>query len=218
LLVLTLAGSLAILAGLPAAWLATRPDAAAGELPFLAADWSEGAGVAARPLRLGGPPVEARPARLADLGVRKRPRPLQLQIPRLGIRAGIMPAGVEGRGRLLELPDDGRRIAWYRFGPGPGEPGSAVLAAHVDYEGRPGAFYELRRLEPGDRVVVRLSGGRNLAFRVAARRTYAKDALPRRLFASRGRPVLTLVTCGGSYDERTRSYARNVVVVAVPER
>jgi len=93
-----------------------------------------------------------------------------------------------------------------------------VLAAHVDYEGRPGAFYELRRLEPGDRVVVRLSGGRNLAFRVAARRTYAKDALPRRLFASRGRSVLTLVTCGGSYDERTRSYARNVVVVAIPER
>ncbi len=36
------------------------------------------------------------------------------------------------------------------------------------------------------------------------------------LFDRRGGPRLTLVTCGGEFDQQARSYRDNVVVVAVP--
>lgn len=128
-----------------------------------------------------------------------------------------MPAGVEGRGRLLELPDDGRRIAWYRFGPGPGEPGSAVLAAHVDYNGVRGVFFDLAQLDTGDRVTVELTGGRARTFTVQDRASVEKEVLPiGELFRREGSPTLTLITCGGEFDAAARSYRSNVVVRTVP--
>jgi hypothetical protein len=36
------------------------------------------------------------------------------------------------------------------------------------------------------------------------------------LFGRRGRPILSLITCGGSFDLMSRSYSDNVVVFAVP--
>jgi len=142
--------------------------------------------------------------------------PTQLAIPALGVRAPIEAVGVTAGGQL-QLPRDGRTVVWYRFGASPGDDGSAVLAAHVDYGARPGVFFNLRRLGPGDRVAVRMAAGATRRFVVVARRLYAKPALDAgMLFRSGGRPVLTLVTCGGRFDYKTRHYAANVVVYAVP--
>jgi hypothetical protein len=66
-------------------------------------------------------------------------------------------------------------------------------------------------------VVVRYAGGARRPFRVVARRHYLKGELPRGyLFSPAGPARLALVTCGGAYDARTRSYAENTVVYAVP--
>jgi hypothetical protein len=47
--------------------------------------------------------------------------------------------------------------------------------------------------------------------------SYPKSSLPvGELFRRGGPPVLTIVTCGGHFDPRARSYADNVTVVAVP--
>ncbi|HSL64629.1 MAG TPA: class F sortase, partial [Gaiellaceae bacterium] len=118
------------------------------------------------------------------------------------------------RAGALRLPG-ATRTAWYRFGSAPGEPGSTVIAGHVDLAGAPGAFRRLGELDPGELVVVRTADGRAHRYRVVARREYAKERLPARVWTRAGRPVLTLVTCGGDYDERARSYAANTVVYAV---
>jgi Sortase domain len=77
-------------------------------------------------------------------------------------------------------------------------------------------FFRLRELGPGDLVSVGFTDGSRSTFRVVARRSFPKSALPAMLFERDGRPVLTLVTCGGAFDETTRSYSDNVVVFAVP--
>jgi hypothetical protein len=136
-----------------------------------------------------------------------------VHVPGLGVRASIVRAGVR-RGALV-LPRDTRRVAWFRHGARPGEPGTALLAAHADLDGRPGVFLRLQRLEPGARVLVRMRGGALERFRVVARRRYAKRELPPRLFRRHGPRLLALVTCGGRFDERTRSYDSNTVVYAV---
>jgi hypothetical protein len=53
-------------------------------------------------------------------------------------------------------------------------------------------------------------------FRVIARWSYAKEALPHRLFGRTGPAMLALVTCGGPYSEATGRYEDNIVVYAVP--
>lgn len=144
--------------------------------------------------------------------------PTGLRLGSIGVDAPVIPLGVDARTGQMEVPNNVSDVAWYRFGPRPGEDGSAVLAAHVDLAGRgPGVFFELRSVQPGDNVVVEFSDGTEKRFRVEARTIYDKDELPLdTIFSQRGAPVLTLVTCGGGFSESSRSYDSNVVVYAVP--
>jgi sortase (surface protein transpeptidase) len=144
--------------------------------------------------------------------------PRRLTIPALGVTAPIVPMGVEPGG-TMEVPDDVVTVGWYRFGPSPGLPGSAVLVGHVDsrLEG-PGVFFGLTKLQVGDLVRVRVADGGWDSFRVVARALVAKDRLPRGIFTRDGDPVLTLITCGGGFDAAAGRYTHNVVVSAVPAR
>lgn len=143
--------------------------------------------------------------------------PVSLAIPAIEHRSSVDATGVDARTRELAVPESAEGVVWYQHGPSPGASGSAVLAGHVDYNGVAGAFYRLRELEPGDRIAVSFDDGSRQRFEVVARRRYKRDELPTdRVFASGGRPVLTLITCGGRFDESERRYAANVVVFAVP--
>lgn len=142
--------------------------------------------------------------------------PTRLRIPALGVDAPVEPHGVNRRTGQMDVPRNVTDVAWYQHGPAPGEPGSAVLAAHVDLsdQGR-GVFFGLRRLELGDTVTVSFADGGIQEFEVIGRATYHKRDLPLdSIFASEGSPVLTLVTCGGVFSGG--NYDSNVVVYAVP--
>ena len=144
--------------------------------------------------------------------------PVGLRIDELNVDAPILPYGVDQRGQM-DVPDNVTDVGWYRFGPSPGEPGSAVLAAHVDLsESGPGVFFNLRTLEEGDGIAVLHADGSEINYRVVARVTYEKDELPLDVIFSReGPPVLTLITCGGSFDSSASRYDSNIVVYAVPD-
>jgi hypothetical protein len=141
-----------------------------------------------------------------------------VRIEAAGVDAAVVPVGVEPGSGALAVPDDVDVAGWYRFGPAPGDPGSAVITAHVDSASQgPGAFLPLRDVGLGSAVTVTFDDGSARRFDIVGRRSYDKDALPlAELFTRDGDPVLTLVTCGGPFDATTRSYEENVVVFAVP--
>jgi LPXTG-site transpeptidase (sortase) family protein len=143
--------------------------------------------------------------------------PIGLRVDKLGVDAPVVAYGVDGSGQMA-VPDNVTEVGWYRFGPAPGEGGSAVLAAHVDLAGSgPGVFFELDTLEVGDRLSVIYADGTETGFRVIARTTYEKTELPLDVIFSReGPPVLTLITCGGAFNQSIKRYDSNVVVYAVP--
>lgn len=221
-IVLVVVGVLIAVAA-PVGWVLTRPprtvgaaaaDALARTTPPVTApaesDLRGMAGAVAVPVRDGragaGRPVPA-------------PVPVRVDLPSLGVSAAIRPVGVDGRG-TLQVPPDVADVGWYRYGPRPGDPaGSTVLSGHVDSaeQGR-GAFFRLRRLAPGDPVVVHGSDGRVRRYRVVAREEWPKGRVPLdRLFARTGASRLTLVTCGGGFREDIDSYLDNVAVTAVAE-
>jgi hypothetical protein len=162
--------------------------------------------------------IDVRSARLKDYQPPRRgPRPVGLTIDAIGVRAPIVPVGVEAGSRHVQVPSDVHVAGWYRFGPRPGAGGSAVLLGHVDsWTQGPGVFFRLRELEPADVIWVTFANGSQSPFRVVARRSYPKSGLPGKLFERAGPSILALVTCGGSFDQATRSYSDNVVVFAVP--
>jgi hypothetical protein len=133
------------------------------------------------------------------------------------ISGPVVPTGVNPSTGELDLPAEAEVVAWYRYGPAPGAPGSAVLAGHVDWHGVPGIFFRLRELHAGDAVSVAMSDGSVQAWTVTDVTLVAKPELPvADVFSRTGPPTLTLVTCGGSFDSRTHHYRSNVIVTAVP--
>ena len=128
----------------------------------------------------------------------------------------VIPVGVDAATGELAIPADPAQVGWYQFGSTPGAAGSAVLAGHVDWKGRPGAFIDLDRVQLGERVEVDLGDGTTRAFIVIETHLIAKTELPKELFERSGPSKLVLITCGGEFDRSIHRYRQNVVVVAAP--
>jgi hypothetical protein len=143
--------------------------------------------------------------------------PARLRIPAIDLDAAIDAVGVEAATGDFAVPPSVDRVGWYRYGPGfSADAGSIVIAGHVDSaaEGR-GAFFRLGSLDAGDTVTLTGAGGKAREFEVVARERYRKTAIPlQRYFARDGAVRLTLITCGGPFDPKTRHYRDNVVVTA----
>jgi len=218
---------LILLVVLPAVWQLTRPDPVLGDVAAVesalratvtttpSAD-EPGRSPSSDPVPPGDAPDDV-PLPEAD----RLPDgpPVGLRIERIAVDAPVAPYGVDARSGDMAVPSNVTEVAWYEFGPRPGEGGSAVLAAHVDLASQgPGVFFDLSELEPGDRVVVAYGGGDEVAFRVTARVVYDKSEVPLDvIFSPTGPPVLTLITCGGGFNRQAQSYDSNVVVYAVPD-
>ena len=139
--------------------------------------------------------------------------PLRVTIPAIGVDAQLVPVGLKPDGSM-QTPAFGL-AAWYQPGPRPGEPGPAVLVAHVDSKANgPDVFYRLRELAPGDQITVHYRDT-TTTFAVTSKEQAAKTDLPtERIWTGTTTPVLRLITCGGAFDRSARSYLDNVIVYA----
>jgi sortase (surface protein transpeptidase) len=165
------------------------------------------------------PAIARRPASLESVQAQAAAQsvPVRLRVPSVDLDAPLDQVGVRDDG-LMEIPDDGDRAGWYRYGPTPGDAeGSAVLAGHVDTQEGLGAMAALMDVPMDAEVEVEMDDGSVLRYRVIGRETIEKDELPvDELFDRSGPARLTLVTCGGPWRYEASSYRDNVVVVAVP--
>jgi hypothetical protein len=162
------------------------------------------------------PPAE-RPARPANAPVVVAPvpsAPVEVEIPAIGVRSSLADLHLDAQG-ALETPEDFGMAGWFVDGPQPGQPGPAVIAGHVDSRDGPAIFHRLRDVLPGDEVLVHREDGSAVSFTVTGREQYAKDAFPgASVYGPVPGPELRLITCGGVFDPRVRSYRDNIVVYA----
>jgi LPXTG-site transpeptidase (sortase) family protein len=113
----------------------------------------------------------------------------------------------------MKAPGDITEVGWYKYGPLPGNTGSAVLAGHVNGpNGRPGVFSKLNTLQVGDEFTVIDSTQQDTKFVVRATRTYSQDEQPIEVFADQVGARLNLITCTGSWDKEQRRYSERLVV------
>lgn len=161
------------------------------------------------------PVVTTRGSAAAVIDAPARPSPTHLRLPAVGIDGPITPVGIADD-RQLDIPP-AELAGWYEHSSTPLTGGASVIAAHVDFGGRPGLFFTLGQTEVGDVVEIELGDGTRLRYVVSDVSLHDKTALPAaELFRRAGPHVLHLVTCGGTFDPVLRTYLGNLVVSAVP--
>jgi sortase (surface protein transpeptidase) len=142
--------------------------------------------------------------------------PVRLRIPAIHVDTAIERLGRQADGTIA-VPESPHIAGWYAEGPRPGQPGPAVLLGHVDSVSGPGVFFDLAELSPGTTVNVDRADGSSVGFRVTGTARVPKTSFPTDLvYSPTLEPSLRLVTCGGSFDYRARSYRDNVIVYASP--
>ena len=172
------------------------PDAAARDAPRAAAASPEPSAPAASP----EPSV-------------KVATPVRVVIPAIDVDADLVAVGLNPD-QSMEVPDFGE-AGWYEPGPRPGEPGPAVIAAHVDSVAGPDVFHRLRELGSGAEIMVEHADGGRSTFVVRDTEQQDKDDLPvERIWSDTDETVLRLITCGGAFNAQRRSYESNVIVYA----
>jgi hypothetical protein len=151
----------------------------------------------------------------ATVHVAERLKPVALDVPAIGVHTtGLVDLGLTRAG-ALEVPKDAVTAGWYRLGPVPGEPGPAVIAAHVNYAKVAGVFSRLHETAVGNVATVTRADGSTVKFTVYRVERFAKNAFPtKEVYGNTDGPELRLVTCGGDFDRAAHSYRDNIVVFA----
>ncbi|MEU6578386.1 class F sortase [Streptomyces sp. NPDC046805] len=166
----------------------------------------------AEPPRTGGAVATAHPAGKHL----PRSRPTRLRIPEIGVDAPFTDLTIDATGHLTPPPAaDTNLVGWYNKGASPGEPGTAIIAGHVDTTTSAAVFVNLEELEQGDRFSVVRADGRTANFVVDSAETFEKDEFPsHRVYADTPRAEVRLITCAGNYDHTAQDYTENLVVFA----
>jgi len=158
----------------------------------------------------------------------------RLVIPRIKVDAAIQVLGLSSDGAMQD-PKGPKEVGWYdltrsfeNFSSYPGWGGNAVFAGHVDYINYgPAVFWRLKELQPDDEVDVRLADGTGYTYKVTSMDSLTEKANGDLVSAASGAPVqvtdivgpvgrevITLITCEGTFNTRTREYDKRLVVRA----
>ncbi|MFD4033645.1 class F sortase [Streptomyces sp. NPDC058637] len=144
--------------------------------------------------------------------------PERVEIPSIGIEAPVVPRGLDSEG-AVDPPPYARpgTVGWYGSGTEPGTEGAALFVGHVDTETKPAVFYGLSTAQPGAKVRVSRSDGTIAEFTIDDVQVFTRERFDaQKAYGPRkdGRAELRLITCGGTYDHKSRAYTANVVVSA----
>lgn len=139
--------------------------------------------------------------------------PVRVRIPAIGVDASIQEVGINGTGNMA-VPTNYTDTGWYKYGPVPGESGSAVIAGHVNNGlGLSGVFEHLGDLKAGDDIYIERADGETVHFVVTSSRVYPyTDAPAEVIFNPTGSVRLNLITCEGKWVKEDKTYDQRLVV------
>jgi LPXTG-site transpeptidase (sortase) family protein len=138
-----------------------------------------------------------------------------LAIPRYEVNAPVVIRSVDDAG-VMETPDGPDEVAWYDFSARPGFGSNAVFSGHVDYINHgPAVFWHLKDLIEGDVIEVRLDDGTTYRYAVASvQQIQISEADVGEIVGRTPNDIVTLITCGGTWNNDEDEYDSRVIVRA----
>ncbi len=138
--------------------------------------------------------------------------PVYVQIPSIQVAAIIEPVGITPEG-AMDVPQDPNDVAWYKFGPKPGEKGSAVIDGHLDGEqGLTAVFKDLDKVVVGGTVEIKDESNKILKFVIRDKKLYDVGADTTAIFKKDDGIYLNIITCAGEWDKQAHDYTKRLVV------
>jgi LPXTG-site transpeptidase (sortase) family protein len=144
--------------------------------------------------------------------------PVRLIIPKIGVDVSVEQVAEDKEGRM-DVPKNPMDTGWWNEGNRPGNVGSAVIDGHLDLPGgKPGVFWNLKKLQTGDEINVISDDGKERTFRVTENAVYSDNNFPlNKVFAQGGGRWLNLITCEGTYDLKAHNYTDRLVIYSQME-
>jgi sortase A len=141
--------------------------------------------------------------------------PAHLSIPSLAIDASVQNVGIAKSGNMA-VPTNYTDVGWYKYGPGPGEPGNMVFDGHVDNGfSLPGVFKKLNTITKGSDIFIETGKGVKYHYTVTEVSLYPYKSVPtQKIFTKSGEPGLVLITCDGAWIQGEKTYNTRLVVYA----
>ncbi len=134
--------------------------------------------------------------------------PTRLIIPSIGLDDQIIAGGLTANGEMAVPSGSTQNVGWYQNGVIPGNPGSAVLDAHVF-----AAFTKLNQVKVGDSIYITDTQGTKRRCVVTQVSTYAlADITSQMLFAPTNDRDLNLITCAGQLTPDHSTYDHRLVI------
>lgn len=145
----------------------------------------------------------------------------ELIVPSAGMRSSVVRVGRTPSG-AMGAPDNPNVIGWLDSSAQPGETGNTLLAGHRDYEDisgnvGTGVCWELINTKVGDQVILR-DIEQDIYYVYTVTEAATVDPRKReniRYLRDKEEPIVTLITCTGSFNADTHQYSHRLVVVGV---
>lgn len=145
------------------------------------------------------------------------PAPTAISLPTIDAQSDLVRLGVNPD-KTVQVPDvhTPEQAGWFAFSSKPGDVGPAVILGHVDGDHKPGIFYHLKNLKPGDDVVITRADGSKLTYDITKVWKADKDKFPTdEVYGNTEGSELRLITCGGEWVGGEYGYANNIIADAV---
>jgi LPXTG-site transpeptidase (sortase) family protein len=138
--------------------------------------------------------------------------PLRLLVPSIKVDAKV--EVLEVVNETLQDPTNGDDVAWYKETGRAGQVGNAVFAGHLNWYGQPEAvFFAIDQLKENDEIIVRDEGCGEFTYLVEwVELVKVADADMTKITGPSEQEMITLITCGGTWDPSISEYRERTVV------
>ncbi len=146
--------------------------------------------------------------------------PRIINIPVINVTARVRTVGVNSRGDI-DTPKNLNDTAWYDGSAKPNQEGQVFIDGHTSFSRNiTAAFNDLNKVRDGDQIYIETGNGAKFKYRVTGVKTVDAnkvdmgEALNTQDGAHKG---LTLMTCTGTFNYRTQTADKRLIVYAVQE-
>jgi sortase (surface protein transpeptidase) len=171
------------------------------------------------------PPPGALTSKSAPSSVKPKPQvvaaysvpptdPKYIAIPAIGVgNTPILKLGLT-TGGAIAVPDNIYETGWYDGSSEPGQSGAMFIYGHVSSWTANGIFYNLKKLQPKDDVIITRGNNTTYTYKVVKSVVYPYNAVPMNsvLAPVNSSPGLNLMTCTGQVMPGTSEFNERLVV------
>lgn len=139
----------------------------------------------------------------------------KINVPKTRVKA----LGVNKDGEVA-VPDNIFDAGWYTGSSKPGQKGAVFIFGHISSWEANGAFHDLNKLKPGDKVMVERGDGKKFTYVVNKSKIYDVKKVNMKEVLNPIKPgtnALNLMTCAGTVIKGTNEFTERLVVFTTQE-